>query len=87
MAFRELIQTNFRRKLFSLLLAILVWATIHFTENRQRRSPSWHRRATMFAAHRSITLCVALCLPACGGATPAKKPEPADATKSQEPSA
>ncbi len=38
MAFRELIQTNFRRKLFSLLLAILVWATIHFTENRQRRS-------------------------------------------------
>ena len=38
MAFRELIQTNFRRKLFSLLLAILVWATIHFAENRQRRS-------------------------------------------------
>jgi hypothetical protein len=40
----------------------------------------------MFAAHRSITLCVALCLPACGGATPEKKPQPADA-KSQEPSA
>jgi len=38
MAFRDLILTNFRRKLFSLLLAILVWTTIHFAENRQRRS-------------------------------------------------
>jgi hypothetical protein len=40
MAFRDLIRTNFRRKLFSLLLAILVWATIHFAENKQRGSVS-----------------------------------------------
>jgi hypothetical protein len=36
MAYRDLIFTNFRRKIFSLLLAILVWMTIHFTENKQK---------------------------------------------------
>ncbi len=36
MAFRELILVNFRRKLFSLLLAILMWLTIHFAENRRQ---------------------------------------------------
>lgn len=38
MAFRDLIFHNFRRKLFSLLLAILVWLTIYFADNRQRES-------------------------------------------------
>jgi len=35
MAARDLILTNFRRKLFALLLAILVWLTIHFAENKK----------------------------------------------------
>ena len=30
MAFRDLILHNFRRKLFALLLAILIWLTIRF---------------------------------------------------------
>ncbi|HTD65265.1 MAG TPA: hypothetical protein VK846_01880 [Candidatus Limnocylindria bacterium] len=40
MAFRDLILTNLRRKLFALALAILVWMTIHFAESRQRRAPA-----------------------------------------------
>lgn len=40
MAYRDLILTNFRRKVFSLLLAILVWMTIHFTENKRQRTTS-----------------------------------------------
>jgi hypothetical protein len=36
MAFRDLIVTNFRRKLFALLLAILIWCTIHYAGNRHR---------------------------------------------------
>jgi hypothetical protein len=36
MAFRDLILTNFRRKLFSLLLAILIWLTIHFAGSHDR---------------------------------------------------
>jgi hypothetical protein len=36
MAFRDLILTNFRRKLFSLLLAILIWLTIHFAGSQHR---------------------------------------------------
>jgi hypothetical protein len=35
MAARELILTNFRRKLFALLLAILVWMTIHVAEKKK----------------------------------------------------
>jgi hypothetical protein len=37
MAFRELILHNFRRKLFALLLAILIWLTIRFAS--EERSP------------------------------------------------
>lgn len=37
MAFRDLIVHNFRRKLFALLLAILIWLTIRFaSEDRSR---------------------------------------------------
>jgi hypothetical protein len=36
MDFHELIFRNFRRKLFSLLLAILVWMTIHFADQHRR---------------------------------------------------
>lgn len=42
MAFRDLIVKNFRRKLFALLLAILVWMTVHFAENKQRRIPAFN---------------------------------------------
>ena len=38
MAFRDLILHNYRRKLFSLLLAVLVWLTIFFAERRERES-------------------------------------------------
>jgi hypothetical protein len=36
MEFRDLIFHNGRRKLFSLLLAILVWMTVHFAEKNER---------------------------------------------------
>jgi hypothetical protein len=36
MAFRDLILNNFRRKLFALLLAILIWTTIHFADPANR---------------------------------------------------
>ena len=36
MAFRDLILSNFRRKIFSFLLAILVWMTIHYADSRHR---------------------------------------------------
>jgi hypothetical protein len=36
MAFRDLIFHHFRRKLFALLLAILIWVTIHFAGNQHR---------------------------------------------------
>ena len=39
MPFRELLLSNFRRKLFALLLAVLVWMTIHFVEVR-KQSPA-----------------------------------------------
>ena len=41
MAFRDLILSNFRRKLFALLLAILIWTTIHFADEKNR----WWTRA------------------------------------------
>jgi|GraSoiStandDraft_4_1057263.scaffolds.fasta_scaffold1014205_2 hypothetical protein len=34
MAFRDLILHNFRRKLFALLLAVLIWFTIYYAGNR-----------------------------------------------------
>jgi hypothetical protein len=40
MEFHDLIFRNFRRKLFSLLLAILVWATIHFADQHRRNTAS-----------------------------------------------
>jgi len=36
MAFRDLILNNFRRKLFALLLAILIWFTIHYAGRQHR---------------------------------------------------
>ncbi len=36
MSLHDLIFTNFRRKLFSLLLAILIWLTIHFADKQNR---------------------------------------------------
>lgn len=36
MAFRDLILNNFRRKLFALLLAILIWFTIHYAGKQHR---------------------------------------------------
>ena len=36
MAFRDLILTNFRRKLFAFLLAVLIWTTIHFADKERR---------------------------------------------------
>jgi hypothetical protein len=41
MAFRDLILANFRRKMFALLLAILIWTTIHFADNKNK--PWWGR--------------------------------------------
>ena len=35
MAFRDLIFHNFRRKLFALALATLIWLTIHFAGQKQ----------------------------------------------------
>jgi hypothetical protein len=36
MSLHDLIYTNFRRKLFSLMLAILIWLTIHFADKQNR---------------------------------------------------
>jgi hypothetical protein len=36
MAFRDLILHNFRRKLFALLLAVLIWMTIYFSDKDHR---------------------------------------------------
>ena len=36
MAFRDLILSNFRRKLFALMLAILIWTTIYFADRDNR---------------------------------------------------
>ena len=36
MDFRDLIFRNGRRKFFSLLLAILIWTTIHFADQKHR---------------------------------------------------
>ena len=33
MEFRDLVFRNFRRKIFALLLAILIWVTIHLADN------------------------------------------------------
>jgi hypothetical protein len=38
MDFRDLIFRNFRRKLFSLVLAILIWTTIHFADQHRRQT-------------------------------------------------
>jgi len=38
MAFRDIILSNSRRKLFSLALAILIWTTIHFADKRHRQT-------------------------------------------------
>ena len=38
MAFRELLLNNLRRKLFALLLAVLVWLTIYFNDKDHRRA-------------------------------------------------
>lgn len=40
MAFRDLILNNFRRKLFALLLAVLIWTTIYFADKEHR---GWKR--------------------------------------------
>jgi hypothetical protein len=36
MSIHDLIFTNFRRKLFSLMLAILIWMTIYFADKQHR---------------------------------------------------
>lgn len=36
MPFRDLIFSNFRRKVFSLIIAVLIWLTIHYADNRHR---------------------------------------------------
>jgi len=36
MSFHDLVFTNFRRKLFALLLAILIWLTIHFADKQHQ---------------------------------------------------
>ena len=36
MPLHDLIFTNFRRKLFSLMLAILIWLTIHFADKQHQ---------------------------------------------------
>lgn len=47
MAFRDLIFHNFRRKLFALLLAILIWLTIRFaSEERSRTNRGGHQPQT-----------------------------------------
>ena len=46
MAFRDLILTNFRRKLFSLLLAILIWLTIHYAGKSNRNFGRLHNLPT-----------------------------------------
>ena len=47
MSLRDLILTNFRRKLFSLLLAILIWLTIHFADKQHLGSSGLpHRTLT-----------------------------------------
>jgi hypothetical protein len=46
MAFRELIFTNFRRKLFALLMAILVWFTIHFADLKKRQAAARDNSST-----------------------------------------
>ena len=38
MPFRDLLLNNLRRKIFALMLAVLVWVTIHFMEVRKQQS-------------------------------------------------
>ena len=40
MPLRDLLLNNLRRKIFALLLAVLVWTTIHFIEIRKRSHAS-----------------------------------------------
>lgn len=47
MSIRDLILHNFRRKLFALLLAILIWLTIHFADKRQRGPGLLPQKPTM----------------------------------------
>jgi hypothetical protein len=42
MVFRDLIFHNFRRKLFALALAILIWLTIHYAQGP--RNPDGRRQ-------------------------------------------
>jgi hypothetical protein len=51
MAFRDLIFTNFRRKLFALVLAVLIWATIHFADQKNR----WWTRSHASPQTNSMT--------------------------------
>jgi hypothetical protein len=37
MSLRDLILSNFRRKLFALLVAILIWSIIHFADKPARK--------------------------------------------------
>jgi hypothetical protein len=50
MAFRDLIFSNLRRKLFALLLAILIWTTIYFAdkENRWWKHPNQQTNSMTF---------------------------------------
>ena len=51
MAFRDLILVNFRRKLFALLLAILVWVTLHFVETKRPNAATSHSSTNAPALH------------------------------------
>lgn len=46
MPFRDLLLNNLRRKIFALLLAVLVWMTIHFIEVRKQSRASAHSSST-----------------------------------------
>lgn len=52
MAFRDLILHNFRRKLFALVLAILIWLTIRFAGKDQ----SFGRRGNQQPQTNSLTV-------------------------------
>jgi hypothetical protein len=48
MDFRDLVFRNFRRKVFALLLAILIWVTIRLADDNNQRplaGPQWPTNA------------------------------------------
>jgi len=51
MSLHDFIFTNFRRKLFSLMLAILIWLTIHFADKQRQGTGLQHKPQT-----NSVTL-------------------------------